>query len=379
MLSKIELSGFEEFLSHVELLSNTEIYKTMDTVKERLKFLLSDEYIKNKILWILPKIIDVSDKLGLSSKEGKVYALSFPEIDSSIHLKTPIFAGLFLLQVINGKISNKTKTITEAGGINTGYGLKKIIDIFNLKGKFYTSRYLPEELFCDISSENMEIIKSKENNALGIEEEFYMEFVQSFKKLRLNGDIAPLWHVKNSFIIAEILAEDILENNPHMLDNIDSYVSGVGSGASLSILSKLKEHTNKNIEIIIAEHEKTPIFWNTSTRNELDELETNTSHEILKTHFIDVKNKRIPHIVYGPHYEKINNKIPSKYLEKISGVSLYSDNEWKDISITLEKEGMLIGNSSAANLAIAKKIALTGKNSLTFIYETKRDYIRKQK
>lgn len=364
------------FLSDVNKLMNESVYREISNTKDKLDYLLDNEAIREKICWVLPNIIDITEQLNLSQEEGhgKVYALSFPDVSPDINLKTPIFAGLFLLQVMQGIINEKTEVIVEAGGINTGYGLKKLIEIFNLKGQLYTSRYFSERVLDELKADNFNIIQPEAREDLALEEEFYVKFVEDLKELRKNGNIAPLWHVKKSFMVAEILAEKMYSKNKNVFDDMEYLITGMGSGGSLSAFCKILDiSSNKNLKIIVPEHEKSPILWDTYPKEDLSEM--NIIDKNLNTdNFYNLNSKRVPHIVFGPHYEKINNKIPQKYLDSIDGISLYSDEEWKNISSLLDGQNISVGNSSSANLVIAKKLALKGKNIITFIYESKRKY-----
>lgn len=364
------------FLSDVKELMSESVYKEMTNTKDKLAYLLNNKFIQKKILWTLPNIIDLTENLNLSNKEGhgKVYALSFPDVSPDINLKTPIFAGLFLLQIMKGIINEKTEVVVEAGGINTGYGLKKLIEIFHLKGQLYTSRYFSEKVLDELKADNLNIIQPEAREDLGLEEEFYIKFVEDLKKLRKNGNIAPLWHVKKSFMVAEILAEKMYSKNKNVFDEAEYLITGMGSGGSLSAFCKISDiSNNKNQKIIIPEHEKSPILWDTYPKKDLSELDI-IDQNLSIDNFYNLNSNRVPHIVFGPHYEKINNKIPQKYLDSINSISLYSDEEWKNISSLLDEQNISVGNSSSANLVIAKKLALKGKNVITFIYEPKRIY-----
>jgi cysteine synthase len=368
----------EKLIDSVNYLKETHEFKIIESIKEKIKYLLQIEYIRDTIDWEIPKIVDLSSELDLPNVgKEKIFAIDFSYENKSSHLKTPIFGGLLLLQILQGRLNKNSNLLVEAGGLNTGFALKHLSEKFDIESKFFTSRYLPEKILDYIKADRLSIIKSEKDNRLGIEEEFYIFFIKEFLKLKKIKNVVPLWHIKNSFLVGEILAEEIFNDNKELIKKVDMTVTGVGSGTSLCMLNELKLLSENNFDIIVSEHEKTPILR--TNKNEI-KPEKNIISGNFNKHFSDFTesgNGRVPHSVYGPHYEKINNKIPNRIISNINGVSIYSDEEWKEISLLMESKKNMIGNSSSANLAVSKKLSIDGKNILTFIYEGKRDYIKK--
>ena len=234
----------KELLRKVEKIKSEEEYRELWNIKEQISYLLENKEISDSLNWVLPDIINLNKYLPLEEWDWNVIAISFPTVWEWINLKTPIFAGLFLNQVLKWNVTENTKTIVEWGWYNTGLWMKRMTKILWLEWKFFTTWYFPEGLLNNIKSEDLEIIKADKNNDLAIEEQFTLEFLEyttkNREKNRDKSEVA-LWHIKYSFLIAEILAEKIYNRNSTVIDSIDNLVSSVWAWWTLALLNKFND------------------------------------------------------------------------------------------------------------------------------------------
>ena len=183
----------------------------------------------------------------------------------------------------------------------------------------------------------------------------------------------PLWHVKWSFDVSSVMAVMFAKKYKTFVESLDCVVVSVGSGATLVFAWTLKQF-NSNIKLIVAEHETAKLFANGSDSNMyLPGIEPSVHHEL---NFIEVPDSRIPNLVLGPHFESINCKLPNHIRNGLDGVAIYNDEHWMSVSSKYIQNGVGVGNSSAASIAVAEYISQQYSfNVTTFVYEPFRSYM----
>lgn len=339
----------------------------------RLRQLLNGD-LADWLGWKQPTITNVGYYLPDCSRfDGFIKCISTPSPDGLWGtLKEPIIAGLIANQYLMKGLNKKTKNIVDGGGISTGYCLKEVCKKIDVEISFITSRFFPERILSEFRSDRMSIIKAPPSDR-SIEHEFYeyiIKFIQ--EKNKRKRDYTALWHVKWSNLIARIYADCIIRNFINEIMELDVIVVGVGSGATLAIASRLKE-ANPSLKIVVAEHESTALF--SQLKGGIKQIK-NINNNDYSGLFWDYTGGRIPNMVLGPHFESINNKMPSAIIAGIDGVMTYSNADWQTVSAELLFSGAPVGNSSAANIAVANYI---GKSSnlrvLTFVYEPLREFM----
>jgi cysteine synthase len=176
----------------------------------------------------------------------------------------------------------------------------------------------------------------------------------------------PLWHAKYSGEYSTFLGNDLNKS----LDFMPEYIVLVlGAGSTLegqAIPVKLKYF---NIpQIVIPEHFNSPLLQSNNVYNEAYRTINYDKN------WFSNPPKGIPHFVIGPHYDEINPLLKKSIINQIDSVYRYKDTDWKEMSYKCNSSGLEIGNSSAANLFVAKQLAEKGNKVLTFIYEPFRTF-----
>jgi len=124
--------------------------------------------------------------------------------------------------------------------------------------------------------------------------------------------------------------------------------------------------------IVIAEHERSPLFARAFT----ERLQAPPALHLSLDRDISRTVSELPHPVIGPHYDEINPLISPEVLARIDEVIQHDDREWKAMQQHLERQGISVGNSSAANVSIAARMASEGQSVLTMIFEPFREFYR---
>mgnify|MGYP001576787235 CR=1 FL=1 len=203
---------------------------------------------------------------------------------------------------------------------------------------------------------------------LGREREFYAYLFELMQDARRRRSHLCLWHAKYSALATLWMGEAFADTWDLMPDDI---VLGLGSGSTLGGYAiPLKVRFNSRPRIVVAEHARSALLWNCPL---VADLSSQGTRENGARHYRRAPAS-VPHMVLGPHYDEVNPLLPSSTLSQIDGVVRYSDNTWQEASQQCIAAGMQVGNSSAANLAVARSLAQTGRTVFTFIYEPLRDF-----
>src|SRR3989344_6219816 len=140
--------------------------------------------------------------------------------------------------------------------------------------------------------------------------------------------------------------------------SVDAVVSCLGAGVTfeglqIAVQDHFHERGIAKPRIVIAEHAYSPLF----ARLFPDRLRAPPALYIGLDRDISRTVSELPHPVIGPHYDEINPFISPEALERIDDVIQYDNREWKAMQQHLERQGISVGNSSAANVSIATRMA----------------------
>jgi cysteine synthase len=126
---------------------------------------------------------------------------------------------------------------------------------------------------------------------------------------------------------------------------------------------------------VVAEHELSPILAATPV---IGRLKGDSAARELQSLY-RLPTEHVPHWILGPHYDELNQLLPPGDTAQIDSVVRYDDATWQSMSQRGIRTGMSVGNSSAANLAVAEAIANQGRTVLTFLYEPLRPFYLRSK
>ena len=169
-----------------------------------------------------------------------------------------------------------------------------------------------------------------------------------------------------------------------MTDAPDYIVSCVGAGATLegvqiAVQDYFREQgSRKKLLIGVAEHELSPLLAQSITYDV-----SGGSSPTIKASVGNINSgfyeriEGLPHIVIGPHYDEINPLLSKESIRRIGKVFQYSEDDWMGVQHYLHKRGIDIGNSSAANLSVAARLANKGNTVVTVIFEPFREFYKR--
>lgn len=354
------------------------VEKEMFSLKRNLSskdihsFLIQNPHIREILEIELPPIEDITEIL--KTQRGKVFAVRMDKSCGIIGFKKITIASLILKRIIEDV---RRKTINnrwiDGGNVNSCLALAYYANKFNGESAYVMSRFFPDyviEYIKDIVNNSIKIVKAP-NLSLGIERDFYKYLVNLIRSDEKYRTYQPLWHAKYSGKFSEFLGNEIANAMNFIPDYI---VVGIGAGATLegqAIPIKSKFHNKP--KIIVPEHILSPLL---NTGKPVINI-YNKNFEI--DDWFSKPPEGIPHYILGPHYDEINPLLRTEILNSVDQVYRYDDNTWQEISYKCYNSGFEIGNSSAANLAIAKHIVEKNNSTvLTFIYEPFRSIYKGQ-
>jgi|GEM_PF-5662896 len=325
-------------------------------------------------LGILPtRVDDITDKLMLT--RGRVFAVRWDITTGMIGFKQPVIASLLLFHLWKRKrdLSN-VSVLIDGGNVNTSLALSYLADRLGLRAEHVLSRHFPEYIrhyMIDHGFNNLTLIEAPPSN-VGTEREFYGHLFDLMRNSERQRSHLCLWHAKYSGLAARWMGEALAHSLEVMPDDI---VLSLGSGSTLEgYATPLKKHFKGRPRIVIAEHERSCLVHDKPT---LKLSPTEPSDFRFDVEFSEPPTA-IPHAVLGPHYDDLNPLIDADQLRQIDAVARYHDADWQEMSHTCRLAEMPVGNSSAANLAVARGLASQGRVVFTFVYESLRDfYVRK--
>jgi len=348
-------------------------------LKQRYESAIQSQRVREIFDLEIPIITDLTDTLGIEN-EGKVYAIRMDLNRGIDNHKKPVVAGLILRGVLQGRIPKEgVDTFVDGGNFNSAIAVKHYANKFGMRGAYVMSRLFPRHIIDLLESDNFEVIIAPYRYDNAIEREFYEHLFEFMQDRDFRKNKFCLWHAKYGGDVMYPIGKQIsatFEEAP------DYLVSCLGAGSTLEgfqIATQDYFIERGNVEppqIIIAEHELSPLFIKflptRLTRNQPTSLES----VVIEEQYLCVDG--LPHIVIGPHYDEINPLISKESIDKIESVIQYSENGWKKMQQFLSSKGLSVGNSSAANLSVAARLANEGHNVATVIFEPFREFLRKQ-
>jgi cysteine synthase len=313
-----------------------------------------------------PVIHDVSEILEVS--KGKVLAVRMDKTFGITGFKKPVIASLILKRLIEAvRRKEYNKTWIDGGNVNSSLGLAYYAKKFDGNAAFVMSRFFPEyvlDYIREVSNKSIHLIKAP-NLGLGIERDFYQYLVDLVRTDEGYKTYQPLWHAKYGGEYTQVLGDELANELNFCPDYI---VTVVGAGSTIEGQAiPVKVRFNNSPKIVVPEHSQSHLLHlNKLAASFLNKAAA--GKEYPRDWFISPP-PGLPHTVIGPHYDEINPLIKKEVLKSIESVFLYEEDDWKRMSYGCYEKGMEIGNSSAANLVIAKRLAGQGNTVLTFIYE----------
>ena len=327
----------------------------------------------------LPPVSDISDILQISGG-GRVFALRM-DLNSGVdNHKKFVVAGLILRGMLIGRIPHpKIDTLIDGGNFNSAKALKYYAAQFGMKGIYIMSYLFPSCVTDLLESENFHVIRAphKHKYKHAREREFYEFLFEQMQHQEFNRNKFCLWHAKYGGKVEYPLGREIAESFSFP---VDCSVSCLGAGSTLEGLQLPVEDVLRekglSCQVFIAEHELSPLFAKSIQVESLP-------RDVIPAYLADPDRylhvREIPHVVIGPHYDEINQLLSQKSIARIDGIVQYSENDWQATQSYLSERGMVIGNSSAANVSAAWRLAKQGRRVFTVIFEPLREFLIKQK
>ena len=355
---------FDELYAIVD--SKVRAVESNRRTKDVHSLLMAEQRVREILEIETPAIEDVSDILGVS--KGKVLAVRMDKASGITGFKKPVIACLILKRLIEAvRRKEYSKTWIDAGNVNSSLALAYYAKKFDGKAAYVMSRFFPEyvlDYIREVSHDSIHIIQAP-NLSLGIERDFYKYLVDLVRTDRRYKSFQPLWHAKHGGQYTQVLGIELAQK---VMECPDFIVTVVGAGSTVEGLAiPVKEKFNNNPKIVVPEHSESQLMYIEGAIQRVENCDLRTDYS---SDWFSRPPKGIPHAVIGPHYDEVNPLIKESVLRCIGGVFVYVDDDWKQMSFDCYKKGLEIGNSSAANLVVAKQLAEKGNTVLTFIYET---------
>lgn len=321
----------------------------------------------------LPTITDLSEVLGIADL-GKVLAV---RMDLNTHVdnhKKVVIAGLILRGVITGRIPNeRIDTLIDGGNFNSAKALKYYVERFGMKGMYIMSYLFPKDIIDLLESDNFTVVRAPHKYDHAREREFYEFLRERMRDEKFGRNKFCLWHAKYGGAVAYPFGKGIAQEIKTPLDCTIACL-GAGSileGLQIPIQDVFEEKGLSLPAIFIAEHQLSPLFAKSIT------VQT-VSGDVIPSHMADARKYRrvpeLPHIVIGPHYDEINPLLSQASIARVKGVVQYSEVDWQATQAFLAERGISVGNSSAANISVAWRLASERHRVLTVIYEPWRSF-----
>ena len=357
------------------------INKNPQTFERRYRESTQNPEVRRFLELETPKVSDLTETLQIENK-GRLYAIRFDLNLGVNNHKKQVCAGLILRRILQGRLSGKKDTLIDGGNYNSASALKYYTQMLGLKGVYIMSRLFLQrrDIIDSLESDNFKIEIAPENKSKSLEIEFYDYLYRRMKDPSFSQNKVCLWHAKHSGKAMYPFGIEIAESLKVAPDCIISCL-GAGStleGTQIAIQDYCLEKKLEKPEILIAEHELSPLFaklFNFSQAQLPAWLIEEFKDKIKPEEYLEVNG--LPHIVIGPHYQEINPLLSRTALSRIDKVIQYSESDWMITRAYLEAKGIYIGNSSAANIAASLELANQGKKVLTVIFEPFRWFYKK--
>jgi cysteine synthase len=320
----------------------------------------------------VPEISDLTEICEIENG-GCLHAVRLDLTDVIDNHKKIVLAMLILSWTLKGKLpKERINTIIDGGSYNSALATLYYAQKFNMKSIFVMSRFFHEEAIRLLREKGMDVIIAPEKYEKSVEKEFYEYLVTLYKDRDYSRNKICFWHAKNGGHAVVPWGYEVAEK----LDKeIDYILCGIGSGATLEGLmvpaKDYFESLGKKLNIVAVEHELSSSFSG-KHRIPLAELPLwiREGHDDLD--YAELKG--LDSLIIGPHIDEINTLIKQETVDKIDSAVYYTEREWEVTQQAILSKGISLGNSSAANLATAIKLANQGKKVVTVFFEPLRDF-----
>lgn len=343
-------------------------------LEQRLASALNTPEIRSMLEIETPQITDLTEIV--SPRAGKVYAIRMDLQSGVQNHKKPVVAGLILRNILLGRIPNDQKdTLIDGGNFNSALAVKYYANLLGMRGIYIMSRLFPDGIIELLESEDFRIIRAPKKYEQRREREFYEFLTEKMRSAKFRENKVCLWHAKYGGLTHYPLGLEVAKQVPQSLDSV---VSCLGSGSTLEgiqipIQDYFVYQGRPMPGIGIAEHKLSPLFANAYG----SKVTYVPASGALESTYKKRSASMLPHDVLGPHFDEINSLLARSSVDTINFIVHYTDGEWRAMQNTLAAVGVSVGNSSAANIAVAAKLAAQGKSVLTVIFEPYRSFYAK--
>lgn len=326
----------------------------------------------------LPPITDLSEILGL--EPDSVMAIRMDMNKGVNNHKKFVVAGLILRSVLMGFIpSKKRDTLVDGGNFNSASALKFYAKRFGMKGVYIMSYLFPDHIINLLEGDDFTVIKVPHQHKYdkAREREFYEFLYQKMRETEFGRNKVCLWHAKHGGEVEYPFGKELAKKVPV---SINCSVSCLGAGSTLEgIQIPLQDYfIEKGFSapnIFLAEHELSPLFVKIMEKMEIPR---DVIPRLANKDRARCIRSELPHLVIGPHYDEINPLLSKKSRDRIGGVIQYSEADWQVTRAVLKDHGLSVGNSSAANISVAWRLASQGYKVLTIIFEPFREFLEEE-
>lgn len=314
-----------------------------------------------------PVIHDFSEILKVSGI-GRVRVIRM-DLNSYIpNHKKLVVAGLIIRGVLTGSLlQTSVDILIDGGNFNSASALKFYTRRFGMKGMYVMSDLFPREVTDLLEDQDHFSVIRAPRSGEGLEREFYAHLFKLMRQAEFRRNKHCLWHARyggwSQRPFGRMLSEK-LDTAPDIL------ISSLGAGSTLEgLLIPIQDHFDqKASSILIAEHEQSPLFANMHDVLDVSRLELPSATKS------PVVVPGLPHTVIGPHYSEINPLLKDDARSRIEGVVQFNQKKWLAVQEYLAQHEISVGNSSAANISTAWRLAKQGHDVLTIIYEPNREF-----
>lgn len=356
------------------IISDCGLFNRQIPFKERYQRAIQSVEIRRALDISVPEITDFTKVLQVEGV-GKVVAIRMDLMPGVDNHKKLVVAGLILRGVLLRRIPRgSVDTFIDAGNFNSAKAVKFYADRFGIKGMYIMSYLFPERILDGLRSENFQIIVAPHKYDNAREREFYEYLFEQMRIREFSKNKFCLWHAKYGGEVMYPLGVEIAQN---IQVAPDCTVSCLGAGSTLSGIQFAIQDcfTSQAISTVIAEHKLSPLMAKIRPVMPMGRLRILDGVKI-DDDYICVDG--LPHIAIGPHYDELNPLISQPTISRVDSVVEYSDDDWKAMQSYFASRGISVGNSSAANLCVAGKLANTGLKVVTIIFEPFRDFYKRQ-
>lgn len=362
-----------------ETLCTSSLLDRTVSLRSRYERAIKNQRVREILYLETPPITDLTDMLGVE-KGGRIYAVRMDLHRDVDNHKKPVVAGLILRGVLQGKIPKEDiDTFIDGGNFNSAKAVKFYAKRFGMKGMYVMSGRFPQHMIDLLQTDAFTVLRAPFRYDNAREREFYEYLFELMQDRDFRKNKFCLWHAKYGGEVMYPLGKQISENFEESPDYVVSCL-GAGStleGLQIAMRDYFEERGAKKVpQIVVAEHELSPLFAKflpmRLTKSKLSSLE----NIVVKDEYYQAEG--VPHIVIGPHYDEINPLLAKDSINRIASIVQYSENDWKSMQQYLRTRGLSIGNSSAANISVAARLANEGHKVVTVIFEPFREFYRKR-